>query len=134
MLKDEGSLYQGATLSRDGDFISLSNGDIIPLHFDGKTYYLDYFVSKSATDNGIVRFADAVYSSPVNAKLNDDAAAPLGDGPAIDECLWPLSEMHPDRPSMTTRPLYFRVVDPAQLSHTGLEHRKLVTKAMHSSM
>ena len=28
MLKDESGLYQGATLSRDGDFISLSDGDM----------------------------------------------------------------------------------------------------------
>ena len=31
MLKDESSLYQGATLSHNGDFISLTDGDIIPL-------------------------------------------------------------------------------------------------------
>ena len=35
-----------------------------------------------------------------------------------------LGEMHRDRPSTAARPLYFHVVDPAQLSHTGLEHRK----------
>ena len=113
MLKDESGLYQGATLSHNGDFISLTDGDIIPLRFDGKTYYLDYFVSKSATDDSIVRFAEAVYSSPVGPMLDDDADAPLGDSPAADEHLRPLGEMHSDKPSTTTQPLYFRVVDPA---------------------
>ena len=80
-------LYQGATLSRNGDFISLTDGDIIPLRFDGKTYYLDYFVSKSATDDGIVRFTDAVYSSPVGSEVDDDSdtvGEPLRSGSRRD--------------------------------------------------
>ena len=33
------------------DFISLSDGEIIPLCFDSKAYYLNYFISKSAMDD-----------------------------------------------------------------------------------
>ena len=124
MLKDDIDLYQGAMLSCNGDFISLSNVDIIPLRFDGKTYYLDYFVSKSATNGSIMRFADVVYSSPVNPKANDDAATVSNDSNMISKHLQPLSEMHCDRLNTTTRPIYFCVIDPSQLSHTSLKHCK----------
>ena len=120
MLKDESGLYQGATLSRNGDFISLTDGDIIPLRFDGKTYYLDYFISKSATDDGIVRFAEAVYSSPVGPTLDDDADAPLGDSPAADEHLRPLGLCPRAVPQLcrTTGSIYDRSVHPPNISPT----------------
>ena len=68
--------------------------------------------------------SDAVYSSPVGSEISEDAAVPSNNSSTIDEQLRPLGEMHPDRPSTATQPLYFRVVDLAQLSHTGLEHCK----------
>ena len=94
MLKDESGLDQGTTLSCHSDFISLSDSDIIPLRFDSKTYYLDYFVSKSATNDSIVWFADAVYSSPVGFDADDDTPAAVNDTNMLEEHPRPLSELH----------------------------------------
>ena len=102
MLKDKSGLYQGATLSHDGNFISLTDGDIILLCFDSKTYYLDYFMSKSATNDSIMWFADTVYSSPVRSEIKDDAAELPGSSPAVNKHLQPLGEMHPDTLSTMT--------------------------------
>ena len=44
------SNFYGAHLTRDGCTIELTDGDIIPLRWDGRTYFLDYFVRKNATD------------------------------------------------------------------------------------
>ena len=86
------------------------DGDIIPLRWDRRTYFLDSFVRKNATDgkqSDEIRFADTVFSSPVHQPR---------------ESVYNLVTMHKDKPNTESTPLHFRVVDLAGMSHTGIEH------------
>ena len=104
------SNFYGVHLTCNGCTIKLMDGDIIPLRWDRRTCFLDYFVRKNATDNEKseeIQFANTVFSLPVHQ---------------LSESLYNLSTMHKDKPNTTSTPLHFRVVDPAGMSHTGIEH------------
>ena len=106
------SNFYGAHLTRDGCTIELMDGDTIPLRWDGRTYFLDYFVRKNATDgeqSDEIWFADTVFSSPVHQP---------------SESVYNIGTMHKDKPNTASTPLHFRVVDPAGMFHTGIEHRR----------
>ena len=82
MLTAPDATVQEARLSLDNSSMQLHNGARVPLRWDGKSWYLDYFVRKNATDSDDVagvQFADVVASEMVAHVADDDAACETRD-------------------------------------------------------